>query len=330
MKYPDFFAIFESNVFDSKTIDMANKTIPNSPNLTQESLLKTLVENRTIYNLENCELNLFETYEKSELVPLKFSDLVVTSMLKGKKVMHLFDRDGFDYLPGESVIIPSNVEMKIDFPEASFENPTQCLALAIDNKKILDTLHFLNDKYPKAGQNNFWQLDESNFYFENNEDMSNVITKLISICQSTSVFKDTLADLSLQELLVKIVQSQTLKSISEGKSTSSNPILVNIIEVIKDNITKKIELGTIAKNAGLSTSSLYRLFKTEMGISPIEFIILEKIKLAKSYLTDKNIYIKNVSYEAGFEDSNYFIRLFKHYEGITPKQYQQLLHKKNT
>jgi AraC-like DNA-binding protein len=251
-------------------------------------------------------------------------------MLKGKKVMHLFDRDGFDYLPGESVIIPSNVEMKIDFPEASFENPTQCLALAIDNKKILDTLHFLNDKYPKAGQNNFWQLDESNFYFENNEDMSNVITKLISICQSTSVFKDTLADLSLQELLVKIVQSQTLKSISEGKATSSNPILVNIIEVIKDNITKKIELGTIAKNAGLSTSSLYRLFKTEMGISPIEFIILEKIKLAKSYLTDKNIYIKNVSYEAGFEDSNYFIRLFKHYEGITPKQYQQLLHKKNT
>ena len=330
MKYPGFFAIFESNVFDSKTIDMANKTIPNSPNLTQESLLKTLVENRTIYNLENCELNLFETYEKSELVPLKFSDLVVTSMLKGKKVMHLFDRDGFDYLPGESVIIPSNVEMKIDFPEASFENPTQCLALAIDNKKILDTLHFLNDKYPKAGQNNFWQLDESNFYFENNEDMSNVITKLISICQSTSVFKDTLADLSLQELLVKIVQSQTLKSISEGKATSSNPILVNIIEVIKDNITKKIELGTIAKNAGLSTSSLYRLFKTEMGISPIEFIILEKIKLAKSYLTDKNIYIKNVSYEAGFEDSNYFIRLFKHYEGITPKQYQQLLHKKNT
>ena len=309
---------------------MANKTIPNSPNLTQESLLKTLVENRTIYNLENCELNLFETYEKSELVPLKFSDLVVTSMLKGKKVMHLFDRDGFDYLLGESVIIPSNVEMKIDFPEASFENPTQCLALAIDNKKILDTLNFLNDKYPKAGHNNFWQLDESNFYFENNEDISNVITKLISICQSTSVFKDTLADLSLQELLVKIVQSQTLKSISEGKSATTNPILVNVIEVIKNNITKKIELGTIAKNAGLSTSSLYRLFKTEMGISPLEFIILEKIKLAKSYLSDKTIYIKNVSYEAGFEDSNYFIRLFKHYEGITPKQYQQLLHKKRT
>ena len=308
---------------------MANKSIPNSPKLTNERLLKTLVENRTIYNLENCELNLFETYQKSELVPLKFTDLVVTSMLKGKKVMHLFDRDGFDYLPGESVIIPSNVEMKIDFPEASFENPTQCLALAIDNKKILDTLNFLNEKYPKEGQNNFWQLDETNFYFENNEDMAIVINKIINICQSTSIFKDTLADLSLQELLVKIVQSQTLKSVNNGKTSSSNPILLHVIETIRNNITNKIELSVIAKNAGLSTSSLYRLFKTEMGISPIEFIILEKIKLAKSYLTDKNIYIKNVSYEAGFEDSNYFIRLFKHYEGITPKQYQQLIHKKS-
>lgn len=307
---------------------MTNKVIPNAPILTNEKLLKTLVENRTIYNLENCELNLFETYQKSELVPLKFNDLVVTSMLKGKKVMHLFDKDGFDYLPGESVIIPSNVEMKIDFPEATFDNPTQCLALAIDNNKIVDTLHFLNEKYPKEGNNNFWQLDNNNFFFENNEEMATIINKIINICQSTSIFKDTLADLSLQELLVKIVQSQTLKGISEGNSKTKNPLLLHIINIIRENISSKIELKNIAKNAGLSTSSLYRLFKNELGVSPVEFVMLEKIKLAKRYLTDKDVYIKNVSYEAGFEDSNYFIRLFKHYEGITPKQYQQLLHKK--
>jgi len=305
-----------------------NNLIPNSPGLTNEKFLKTLVENRTVYNLENCELNLFETYQKAELVPLKFNDLVVTSMLKGKKVMHLLDKYNFDYLPGESVIIPSNVEMKIDFPEATFENPTQCLALAIDHKKIADTLDFLNEKYPKEGQNNFWQLDDTNFFFENNEELSNIISKIIHICQSTSIFKDTLADLSLQELLVKIVQSQTLKGVSEGRGKTNNPVLLHIIEVIRDNISNKIELQSIAKNAGLSTSSLYRLFKNDLGVSPVEFVMLEKIKLAKKYLTDKDVYIKNVSYQAGFEDSNYFIRLFKHYEGITPKQYQQLLHKK--
>lgn len=305
-----------------------NKSIPLSPALTNEKLLKTLVENRTIYNLEHCELNLFETYQKSELVPLQFNDLVVTSMLKGKKVMHLFEQEGFDYLPGESVIIPSNVEMKIDFPEASFDNPTQCLALAIDHKKIVDTLNFLNEKYPQEGRSDFWKLDDSNFYFENNAEMALVINKIINICQSTSIFKDTLADLSLQELLVKIIQSQSLKSVGEGKGRSANPKLTYIVGLIRENITNKVELKNVAKIAGLSTSALYRLFKTELGISPVEFVILEKIKLAKKYLTDKNVYIKNVCFEAGFEDSNYFIRLFKHYEGITPKQYQQLLHKK--
>ena len=306
---------------------MLAKHIPASPQLSDEKQLKTLVENRTIYNLESCELNLFETYQQSELVPLKFNDLVVTSMLKGKKVMHLFDQEGFDYLPGESVIIPSNVEMKIDFPEASFDNPTQCLALAIDSQKINDTLQFLNEKYPKEGRDNFWQLDDRNFFFDNNEEMALIINKIISICQSTSIFKDTLADLSLQELLVKIVQSQTLKGVSEGHTSTNNPLLLYIIQSIRANIKRKIELKKIAKDAGLSTSSFYRLFKTELGISPVEFVILEKIKLAKRYLSDKNVYIKNVCYDAGFDDSNYFIRLFKHYEGITPKQYQQLLHK---
>lgn len=306
---------------------MAKKTAPISPGLTKEKYLKTLVENRTVYNLEHCELNLFETYQQSERVPLKFNDLVVTSMLKGKKVMHLYEQEGFEYLPGESVIIPSNVEMKIDFPEAKFDNPTQCLALAIDHQKINDTLQILNEKYPKEGVNNFWQLDEQNFFFQNNEEMALIINKIIQICQSPSVFKDALVDLSLQELLVKIVQLQSMKGIQSHSLQNSNPYLRQIVTVIRENITHKFDLKAMANKVGMSSSTFYRMFKNELGMSPVEFIILERIKLAKQYLADKNIYIKNVSYETGFEDSNYFIRVFKHYEGVTPKQYQQLLNK---
>lgn len=301
-----------------------NKVIPLTPSLTNEHSLKTLVENRTIYNLEHCELNLFETYQQSELVSLKFNDLVVTSMLRGKKVMHLFDKPGFDYLPGESVIIPANVEMKIDFPEATMNKPTQCLALAIDNKKIVDTLNLLNEKYPKEGKDNFWKLDERNFFFYNNEELAQSIGKIIQICQSTSITKDVLADLALQELLIRITHCQTMKDIEEEDYRQSNPYLAQIIASVRKNLTDKFSLKAIASAAGLSTASLYRLFKRELGISPVEFIIIERIKLAKRLLKNQDMYIKNVSYEAGFEDCNYFIRTFKHYEGITPKQYQQL------
>jgi YesN/AraC family two-component response regulator len=59
-------------------------------------------------------------------------------------------------------------------------------------------------------------------------------------------------------------------------------------------------------------------------MSPIEFVIKEKIRFAKTLLKNPSIQINEVCYLSGFEDSNYFIRLFKKHEGITPKQYQLL------
>lgn len=299
-----------------------NRTLLNAPVLTHEKSLKTLVENRTVYSLNNCELNLFETYQESQLVPLKFNDLVVTSMLRGKKVMHLFDDPEFEYLPGETVIIPSNVEMKIDFPEASKHNPTQCLALAIDHFKINETLQFLNERYPKEGQNNFWKLDHDNYFFYNNIELASTINKLIKECMSSSITKDALADLTLQELLVRIIQTQTAKTLDTNKLTDKNNPMVPVLEYIRANIRENINLKELSNKACMSPTSFYRYFKRELGMSPIEFILNEKIKQAKQLLKDPNIQINEVSYASGFEDSNYFIRIFKKYEGVTPKQYQ--------
>lgn len=292
--------------------------------LSQEKSLKTLVENRTIYNLNNCELNLFETYESTQKVPLKFNDLVVTSMLRGKKIMHLFDDPEFVYLPGETVIVPSNVEMKIDFPEASKNNPTQCLALAIDQDKIAEILNFLNEQYPKEGSNMYWQLNYQNYFFYNNIEMAATINKLIKECMSTSITKDIFADLTLKELLIRIIQTQTVKSLDEGKPFEDNNPIKEVTEYIKQNLKENINLKSLSEKACMSTTSFYRFFKRELGMSPIEYILNEKIKCAKNLLRNPTLQINEVCYLAGFEDANYFIRLFKKYEGITPKQYQLL------
>ena len=301
---------------------MASKILLNKPALTHEKSLKTLVENRTIFSLNHCELNIFETYQKSDLVPLKFNDLVVTSMLRGKKIMHLFEEPQFEYLPGETVIVPSNVEMKIDFPEASKENPTQCIALAIDNKIITDTLDFLNEKYPKEGKSNLWKLDHENYFFYNNVELAGTINKLIKECMGDSITKDAIADLTLQELIIRIIQTQTAKRFEDEKFIDSSSPISPSIDFIKKNIRESISLKDLSDKACMSTTSFYRYFKRELGMSPIEYILNEKIKHAKKLLSNPNIHVNEVSYASGFEDCNYFIRLFKKYEGVTPKQYQ--------
>ncbi len=301
---------------------MAQKALLYTPELTSEKSLKTLVENRTIFSLNHCELNIFETYQSTALVPLKFNDLVVTSMLRGKKIMHLFEDPSFEYLPGETVIVPSNVEMKIDFPEASTENPTQCIALAIEQDTIQKTLAFLNERYPKEGNKNTWQLDHANYFFYNNIELASTINKLIKECMGTSITKDALADLTLQELLIRIIQTQTVKSYEEGKYVHSNSPIAPAIDYIKLHILENIQLKELSHQACMSPTSFYRYFKREMGMSPMEFVLNEKIKYAKKLLSNPKINIAEVSYATGFEDANYFIRLFKKHEGVTPKQYQ--------
>lgn len=295
-----------------------------APHLSNEKSLKTLVENRSLYSLNHCELNIFETYETSQLVPLEFSDFVVTSMLRGKKIMHLSGDPEFEYVPGQTVVIPSNIQMKIDFPDASKSNPTQCMALAIDSSKIAETLNFLNERYPKQNNSDYWRLNYQSYFFYNNPDLAIIINKLIKECMDTSPVKDVLADLSLQELLIRIIQSQTINSIKNGSKESGNSSVYEITEFIKLNLKENMTLKTLSNKACMSTASFYRFFKSELGMSPIEYVLNEKIKEAKKLLQNPDIQINEVCYLAGFDDANYFSRLFKKHEGITPKQYQLL------
>jgi len=303
--------------------------MPNHLNLVplvNDKYLKTSIENRTAFTLERCELNVFETSQESSQIPLTFNDFVVTSMLRGKKVMHLYNDTGFDYLPGESVLVPAGVTMKIDFPEARKENPTQCIALAIDHQKIENTLSFLNEKYPRMDNKNYWRFNKNNYHFHNSFEISALLNKIIAVCSGNMPFKDILADLTLQELIVNIVQIQNRKDLDNNhfKNDHSSP-LAFITAFIKANIQEDIKLEILSEKACMSKATFYRSFKKEFGISPLEYILSEKIKNAKQLLSHPELSIKKVSFECGFNDVNYFVRLFKKMEGITPRQYQLIL-----
>jgi len=291
-------------------------------NLTGKKELRTLVENRKAYTLNHCELNIYETYERSELVPLTFSDLVITSMLRGKKVMHLFDKPGFDYLPGETVIVPPNVTMTIDFPEASEINPSQCTALAINQQEIRNTLDFLNENYPRAN-NDLWQLNYQQFHFFNNYELAQLINKFISISTGDNLAKDVLANLTLKELLIRIMQMQNLHDIKDNlNQMSASNRFAYILQYIKAHLTEKLNIDALSQMAYMSKASFFRTFKHELGVSPVDYIIKERIQLAKQFMQNPYCSIADACFKAGFNNQHYFSRVFRKMVGTTPSLYK--------
>lgn len=293
--------------------------------LSSERELKTSVENRRAYTMNNCELNVFETYKISQSVSLQFNDLVITNMLRGKKVMHLFNQPGFDYLPGETVIVPPKVQMLIDFPVASMEEPTQCTALAIDRQQIIRTIDYLNEHHPLEAKRQ-WSLDFDNYHFINNVALSASINRLIAIGTSDEVHKDVLVDLTLKELLIRVMQTQQLNNVLDNKHQLNNNRsgIGFVIEYIRSHLGEQFHIEDLCMKVGMSKSVFFRAFKRELGLSPVEFVLRERIRLAKKYLTGPNSSIKEACFATGFNSLNYFCRVFKKYEGITPGAYQMM------
>jgi AraC-like DNA-binding protein len=75
----------------------------------------------------------------------------------------------------------------------------------------------------------------------------------------------------------------------------------------------------------MSRNEFFKWFKEQFGITPLEYINRERIKLAKQILSDKENSVSSVGYQCGFTDVNYFVRLFKKAEGITPGAYKECM-----
>lgn len=302
---------------------MPQRNYLNKIDLTHPKYLQTMVENRRVFNLQNCEMNVFESYQQAWRVPLTFSDFVITSMVRGKKIMHLFDAPAFDYMPGETVIVPANETMVIDFPEASVENPSQCIALAVDAAYVDDTLQYLNRYYNEEEQPHDWQLRFNKYHFENDTEVTDIINKLIRVCSSGDKAKNIYADLSLKELLIRLVQSQHLQQVKiESEDKGNHTRLHYVLRYINEHLTDHISMDVLCRKAYLSRNVFFRWFRQQFGVTPLEYINRERIRLAKQLLADERNSITAVSQLCGFSDVNYFVRLFKKSEGITPGAYQ--------
>lgn len=93
--------------------------------------------------------------------------------------------------------------------------------------------------------------------------------------------------------------------------------------MVETHLTAQPSIHTIAEKLALTTNSLYRLVKEYSGTSPKDFFTNRLMIEAQRKLRYSNLSVKELAYELGFNDPDYFSRLFKKNTGKSVSDFLQ-------
>lgn len=98
-----------------------------------------------------------------------------------------------------------------------------------------------------------------------------------------------------------------------------------VLSFLNRNFIRKITVKDLVEVAKMSESSLNRAFRQINGMSPMAYCNRLRIHKAVVLLSDSSLNISEIAGRAGFEDSNYFSRMFRQFMGCSPREYRKNL-----
>ncbi|RED53209.1 response regulator [Cohnella phaseoli] len=102
-------------------------------------------------------------------------------------------------------------------------------------------------------------------------------------------------------------------------------VIRKVKQYIGANLAGDLSLTRIGGEVGFSPSYLSRLYKQITGEGLSDYIVAERLQLAKELLAKQNMRIHDIAEALGFDSPAYFARFFKKQTGTTPTEYRELL-----
>jgi transcriptional regulator GlxA family with amidase domain len=108
---------------------------------------------------------------------------------------------------------------------------------------------------------------------------------------------------------------------AENKNTSDSRIL-KVQQLMRENLDRKLPLGELADAVNLSSWRLCHVFRSETGMSPIQYLRSIRLEKARFLLETSFLSIGEIINQIGTSDQSHFVRDFKKAYGASPSLYR--------
>ena len=130
----------------------------------------------------------------------------------------------------------------------------------------------------------------------------------------------------ISQLFALILQNgyYTDSSVDYGERPHKIDLIKSVLEYTELHYASPITLDDLAKVAGMNPRYFCRFFRSITHQTPIEYVNMYRIEKAAQMLHSTRLPITDICMECGFNDSSNFIKVFRKYKGMTPKQYRKV------
>ena len=132
-----------------------------------------------------------------------------------------------------------------------------------------------------------------------------------------------------KDILHNILNCIILDLFASLNYSTHNQHVISTLRYINDHITDPLSLNDVCREVHLSKEYTSRIFKKEMNMTVTDYIIRQKLALAKDMLASDDLSLRDIAERIGYREYNYFSRLFKKHYGVSPvKMKKQMKPKK--
>jgi AraC family transcriptional regulator len=198
------------------------------------------------------------------------------------------------------------------------------------NRDSHDALHiYLNplfvQKTAQACDMNHGQIDIDPQLGVRDEQLSYIAMSLLYELKEENVAGRVYADYVATLFAMQLVRRYSyLKDAHHRKGGMAPRKLQKAINLIAGNLEQEqpIPLAAVAEEVGMSRYHFSRAFKQSMGLSPINYIVQQRIERAKKLLVETDLPIADIALRAGFSGQSHFTTFFRRLVGVTPRSFR--------